>query len=226
MMEGQVLRVTLPGKLFQRGDRWWWSVKLPGDDKTKPRPLKPKGAKAAVSDRETAEKIAFEIWEQAVREQAQRQISVESSQKIAALKAQFLDKVRHFTEIVERATAKAEAEARARAEAEAKLQKIAPASRQQTESGEPRAEEQQRQSAIHNPPVPAGPTAARQSAIQRSCNPQDEEAGCCECCESEGFPVGQLKQIDSGQLLCPRCLAALRADASGARSHAFAGHPV
>lgn len=223
-MEGQVLRVTLPGKLFRRGDRWWWSVKLPGEDKARSRPLKPKGAKVAVSDSETAEKIALEMWEQAIREQAQRQIVAESSQKVAALKAQFLDRVRHFTEVVERATAKAEAEARARAEAEAELRRIAQTAGQKTEEEGPEVVEADRvpkreRTTFGVPAAPADPHAASRS-------PQYEETDYCECCESAGIPATQLEQIDSGQLLCPRCLAALRADASRTRSHLITRHPV
>ncbi len=219
-MEGQVLRVTLPGKLFQRGDRWWWSVKLPGEDKARSRPLKPKGSKAAVSDSETAEKIALEMWEQAIREQTQRQIVAESSRKVAALKAQFLDRVRHFTEVVERATARAEAEARARAEAEAELRRIAQTAGQKMEKEEPGVVEAGHdRTALAVPATPADP----HSAIR---DPRYEESGYCECCESTGIPATQLEQIDSGQLLCPHCLAALRTDASRTRSHRFAQHPV
>lgn len=175
---GETLRVTLPGKAYQRGNRWWWCVKLPGEEKARSRPLKAQEAKVAVSDRKAAEAAALEIWEQAVREQAEKQTRAESSQTIARLKAQFLDKVRHFTKVVESANAKAQAEARARAEAEAKLKRI-----------------------------------AEQRALR---------TGSCECCGAAGLPVTKLRRIDSGQLLCPRCLEALRADASRVFSPALA----
>ncbi len=237
-MEGQVLRVTLPGKLFLRGDRWWWSVKLPGENKAGSRALRPQGAKAAVSDRETAEKIALETWEQAIREQAQRQMMAESSQKVAALKAQFLDKVRHFTEVVERATAKAEAEARARAEAEAELRRIVQtAGQQKTEDERARVVGAGRVpgcdvSRLESPPCACPNESGQPQEVapgdpqSATHNPQYEETGYCECCESAGIPAAQLEQIDSGQLLCPHCLAALRADASRIQSHRFARHPV
>ncbi len=175
----ETLRVTLPGKAYLRGNRWWWCVKLPGQEKARSRPLKAQGAKAAVSDRKAAEAVALEIWEQAVREQAERQAKAESSQTIAKLKAQFLDKVRHFTEITESAKAKAQAEAQARAQAELKLKQV-----------------------------------AEQRALR---------TGSCECCGAAGVPVTKLRRIDSGQFLCPRCLEALRADASRAFSAALAG---
>ena len=37
-----------------------------------------------------------------------------------------------------------------------------------------------------------------------------EMKGVCDCCDSEDFPVSELIRIDSGQLLCPDCLRALR----------------
>lgn len=174
----ETLRATLPGKAYQRGNRWWWCVKLPGEEKARSRPLKAQDAKAAVSDRKAAEAVALEIWEQAVREQAEKQTKAESSQTIARLKAQFLDRVRHFTKVVESANAKAQAEARARAQAELKLKQI---------------------------------------NEQRTLR-----TGSCECCGAAGIPVPKLRRIDSGQFLCPRCLEALRADASRGFSPALA----
>jgi hypothetical protein len=170
MKEGQPPKVTLPGTLYQRRDRWWWSVKLPGEDKARARPLKEKGAKAAVRDLATAETLALALWEQSIREQAALQVQVESSQKVAALKAQFLEKVRHFTEVVESATARAQAEAQARAEAEARFREM-------------------------TAPAPAA-------------------TGICDCCGGDDMAATELQHIDSGQRLCPRCLAALRADAA------------
>lgn len=179
MKEAQSPRVTLPGTLYQRRGRWWWSVQLPGEDKARPRPLKEKGAKAAVRDRATAETLALALWEQAIREQAIVRIQAQSNQKIAALKAQFLEKVRHYTEVVASATAQAPIEVRAHAEAE------------------------NRPGPMTTPAAPA--------------------TGVCGCCGSNGLPAAELQRIDSGQRLCPRCLAALRADAGRT---AVSGLPV
>jgi hypothetical protein len=57
---------SFPGTLYQRGDRWWWRVKLPGEAKKKARPLKPPGAKYATKELGTAETLAAEIWRRAV----------------------------------------------------------------------------------------------------------------------------------------------------------------
>ncbi len=195
-------RIALPGEFYQRADRWWWRVKLPGEDRAKARPLKLNGAKTAAADRETAERIAFEMWEQAVRENAVRQIGLESTEKIERLKAQFLDKVRYFTELVETANAKIEAETKARAEAEAKLA-------QMVQTGQPTVPKTEDK----EPPAPQ--SNAQVGEIENTPPPvliPPLEIGTCECCGATDVPMAQLKRIESGQLLCPHCLAALRAD--------------
>jgi hypothetical protein len=118
------VRVTLPGKMRRRGTRWWWEVQLPGEDKAVARPLRPSGAKVATDDRGTAEKIALEMWEHALRETAEAQIRAEADLKIAELQARFLDKVQGFSQIVDEATAKAEAAVRAREELEARFREV------------------------------------------------------------------------------------------------------
>jgi integrase len=57
---------SFPGTLYQRGDRWWWSVKLPGEVEKKARALKASGARYATKDRKVAEALAAEIWKRAV----------------------------------------------------------------------------------------------------------------------------------------------------------------
>jgi hypothetical protein len=197
-------RIILPGEFYQRAGRWWWRVKLPGEEKAKARPLKPEGAKAAVDDPETAGKIAFEMWEHAVQENAVRQIRWESTEKIERLKAQFLDKVRHFTELVETANGKIEAETKARTEAEAKLAQMA----QGRQPSAPKTEAEGSPALQDNLQL-----GEMESTTPAAANPP-LEVGTCECCEVTGVALAYLKRIDSGQLLCPRCLAALRADAT------------
>jgi hypothetical protein len=272
-------------------------VALPGEEKAKARPLTPEGAKTAAQDWETAEKTAFELWERAVQEHAARQAKLESTEKIERLKAQFLDKVRHFTELVETANAKVEAEAAARAEAEAKLAQIAngmaPESPTQNSAlgspfqamnhrqdadatGEPGLEPVRqtpktgKQEAI--PPTDTMPAAvqppsrrldtcapqesapgdseqveraeraalsgliapaddreprreqpAAREAMAAPIEPQPVETGICECCGAAGIARACLQRIDSGQSLCPRCLAALRSDIARIESPSSTG---
>jgi len=255
-------KVTLPGELYLRTDQWWWRVKLPGEDKARARPLTPEGTKVAPGDRETAEKVAFATWEHAVEEHAAKQVKLESAEKIERLKAQFLDKVRHFTELVETANAKIEAEAKARAEAEAKLAEVLQAAGPSMEDGGQRTEGGQR-TGDRGQSIQQGAVPARQGEIapvdsaavgaaagaSQTANGRSEgkppptqeaphgitiseprqpplsnatppslsaapplETGVCECCGATGVAMACLTRIDSGQSLCPRCLAALRAD--------------
>ncbi len=200
--KGQSLKIALPGRIYQRGTRWWWCTELPGDDKPKARPLKAKGDKAATEDRKQAEEIAFEMWEQAVRDIAQRQVRSDAEQKVARLKAQFLEKIRDFTQVIERTTAKLEAEKQARIEAEAKLQGL-PAVQLSPATVEAEPEPQN----IVNEPEP----------VETSVEPEPQDmaltpvqTASCQCCDTGEIPITDLTQIDSGQFLCPDCLAALR----------------
>jgi len=51
---------------------------------------------------------------------------------------------------------------------------------------------------------------------------QPEETILCECCETSGVPAASATRIDSGQLLCPDCLAALQAEISRIDSEVLA----
>lgn len=104
-MKGQSLKVSLPGTAYQRRERWWWRVKLPGEARSRARALKPQGQRAATRDRRTAAKVAFELWEQAVRREAERQSRQDADERIAKLKAKFSQKMRDVSQVVDRLSA-------------------------------------------------------------------------------------------------------------------------
>jgi len=104
-MNGQPLQVSLPGTAYQRGERWWWRVKLPGEDKPRARALKPEGEKAATKNRQTAAEVAFKLWERAVEEEAQRRVRIDADEKISRLKAKFLHKMHDVSQVVNRLSA-------------------------------------------------------------------------------------------------------------------------
>jgi len=176
-------KVALPGRIYQKKKRWWWNVRLPGEQKAKARALKPAGSRLATTEREVAEEIALEMWQLAIRGEIEAKVKAEAEQKIrscteeiekvkteaaetiARLKAEFEEKVRTYSEAVARAEEKAKAEAEARAQVEAKLNEVL-----------------------------AEPTAT----------------GACECCGREDVPENDLARIDSGQMLCPDCIKQLR----------------
>jgi hypothetical protein len=163
----QPRQVSLPGRLYQRNGRWWWDVALPGEDESIPKPLIPQDAKEATDDLDIARKAAIEMWEQALARMVEGRVKAEASQAVARLKAQFLEKVRDYAQIVETTKVRLEAETQARAKAEAKLRDLA------------------------------------------SCA---VETTVCDCCGATGIPTTKAQRIDSGQLLCPDCLAALRTE--------------
>jgi len=197
----QPVKVTLAGHIYQRGTRWWWSAALPGEDKPKARPLKAEGDKVATDNRKQAEEVALAMWEQAIWDAAHKQSKAKADQKVARLKAQFQEKVRDFSQVIERATAKVQAEKRARVAAETKLQKLVA----QLKSG---------QSAATPSPRKVG-TASKPAEPRAELEPHEMilepvQTGYCQCCNAGDIPIADLTRIDSGQLLCPDCLAALR----------------
>ncbi|MBN2211621.1 MAG: hypothetical protein JW709_09530, partial [Sedimentisphaerales bacterium] len=58
-------KTAVPGCIYLNNGRYWWKVKLPGENGPKPRPLKPTGARYATKDPGVAETIAQEIWQRA-----------------------------------------------------------------------------------------------------------------------------------------------------------------
>lgn len=86
-------KISLPGCFFQRGERWYWRVKLPGEDKHKTRPLMPRGAKYATKDRQTAEEVAKEMWQIALFGSDQ---IVNDDGSIAALVSVYMQHVKEY----------------------------------------------------------------------------------------------------------------------------------
>ncbi len=242
-------RAPLPGELYRRQDQWWWRVQLPGEDKATARTLKTNGEETPADGQEAAQKIALALWEHAIEEDATRRLRLESTEKIERLKAQFLDKVRHFTELVETANAKVEAEQRARAEVEAKLAQmlqaagprtgrtpalgghpeqvgpspsgVIPFDRQPGTSVPPMEQaEPEMPTPVPHPPIAPTPAhivaqSGLSGVVTHIVAPLPPlETRMCECCGATGVAMTHLTRIDSGQLLCPRCLAALRAEAA------------
>ena len=182
-MAEESFNVQLPGRVYKKKNRWWWSVKLPGEQKAKPRALKPPGARFATTDPEEAQQIALEMWQLAIRAEIETSIRTETEQEIkssaekveklktetaetiAKLKAEFAEQIKVYSDAAAKAEEKAKAEAAARTEAEAKLNEILT---------------------------------------------QPMRTATCECCGKKDIPENDLVKIDSGQLLCPDCFKQLR----------------
>lgn len=210
--EGQV---TLPGELHQEAGHWWWRTKLPGEDRERVRPLRVPGTDEIACDWDTAEKIAVEMWGQAAARHGARDVTIECEQKVERLKAQFLDKVRQLTEIVESANARAQAEAKTRVEIEERL------------NARIQAEDQQATTLCWQAQPPASLRSSEPTTpIPMKNDDKTPQTGICECCGVLEVPVSDLEAIDSGQLLCPDCITALRTDISRTEANAFSIGPV
>jgi integrase len=55
----------LPGSIYARAGRYWWNVRLPGEQKRRARALVPEGGTMATNDPGVAEAIARDMWTQA-----------------------------------------------------------------------------------------------------------------------------------------------------------------
>ena len=62
-MARKLRKAKLPGSIYKNKTRWWWKVKLPGENKIKAVPLKPVGARFATTDRNVAEEVARDMWQ-------------------------------------------------------------------------------------------------------------------------------------------------------------------
>ena len=58
--------LDIPGTIYLNKNRYWWKVKLPGEAKTKARPLRATGAKFATKDKGVAQEVALTMWQTAL----------------------------------------------------------------------------------------------------------------------------------------------------------------
>jgi integrase len=63
---------NLPGTIYKNGNRYWWKVKLPGEEVAKARPLIPVGASIATTDYNVAVECAKTLFARTVFESEQK----------------------------------------------------------------------------------------------------------------------------------------------------------
>ena len=78
----------LPGCIYLKHNRWYWKVKLLGEDKAKAIPLRPTGSQLATKDRAVAEEVARELWCKAIFHSGKK---VEVNNTIAGLVNAYLE---------------------------------------------------------------------------------------------------------------------------------------
>ena len=121
VIENESPQVKLPGRIFRRRGRWWWKVQLPCETSPRDRALKPEGSRCATSDRRLAEEIAFAMWQEALRAEAEAKVKVEHAVRTQRLRLHFRERLNALRDVIDSAEARAEAEAAARAKLQSKL---------------------------------------------------------------------------------------------------------
>jgi hypothetical protein len=221
-MTEKSFKVTLPGSLYEKNNRWWWKVKLPGETRVRARGLKPKGARFATADRDEAEKVAREMWESAIRAEVQAQVQARagekaraSSEEMAKVKAEAAETVaRMKSEIVGMiAGAKAECEERLRLcnEVAAGAQaRVRAESEKRAQAEERLMVESDKRAAAEEKAMAESQKRAEAEAKLEEILSRAGKTAACVCCGKAEIPENELSRIDSGQLLCSDCLRALR----------------
>ncbi|MCK4998447.1 MAG: site-specific integrase, partial [Anaerohalosphaera sp.] len=80
-------QTKLPGTIYLNKNRYWWKVQLPGETKTKARPLKPVGAKYATKEIGVAHEVANNILHQAMYKQSQKEVNLDDRTIMAIVTA-------------------------------------------------------------------------------------------------------------------------------------------
>jgi hypothetical protein len=114
-------QIRLPGKMHRKRGRWWWKVRLPGEKTSRSRALRPQGRRLATTDRQLAQEIAFNLWQKAVRAEAEAAVKAEQATRTLRLKRHFRQKVKTLADEVTWAEARAKVETTARAKLQATL---------------------------------------------------------------------------------------------------------
>ena len=205
----EAARVTLPGRMFQKQGRWWWSVQLPGEARCRARGLRAPNERTATSDRGTAEAAALELWQAAVREEVQAEI-------MAEFEAQSAEKSRAYAFLINQIMEPARPSIR-------QAPWTAPSPFQiQAESLEPWLNESVQRSPDRHAPDETNITSFHEpepmiessldllGMLSEEASTQDRQG--CECCGSKDFFDEYLQTGESGQKLCPRCVKGMHED--------------
>ena len=175
-------RATLPGTIFKKNGRWWWKVRLPGQDRVRSRSLRPEGSRVGTRSRTQAGQIALRLWEEALTAQAQK-----DSKKTIYTNKQH--RARIYTGKQEPARdATPHTAASDIGDQSKKPTRLEPITSQPRHTAESTASE-----------PPSGHLDWLDFLIGI------EDHALCECCGQQDFFEEYLHQIDSGQRLCPRC---------------------
>jgi len=193
------LKAQLPGTFFRRKQRWWWRVRLPGEDRMKSRSLRPDGEQCGTKSRETAVAVAFDRWQQALVAETETRVRLES-------RYQSQEKARAYADLVERLSTRAQ---RLVAHQPKKSKRRKPSRKRRSQN---RAKSSKTSAKVSKPkkqefkaltsPVLVSPDIDLETSIVKTAR--------CDCCATPFIPEVELSQIESGQNLCSKCLYYLR----------------
>lgn len=181
-------RATLPGIIYKKNGHWWWKVRLPGQDRIRCRSLRAKGASVGTKSRQQAGQIALHLWEEALKAEVKKELENLS-------KEQACDPLPSPSDRLESQT-------------------ITPGTSDICSEADNSQGEKTVLKQPHNDRVSVI-SALGQSDWFDSLNGMVDHA-VCECCGQQDFFEEYLKQIDSGQRLCPRCYGAFQKKAQAA----------
>ncbi len=195
------LQVQLPGTFFCRNQRWWWRVRLPGEDRVKSRSLRPDGAQWGTKRRKEAETVAFDLWQQALIAETEARVRLDT-------RYQSQEKAKAYANLVSRLSTRAQrlvAQQTNRSKRrQASVRRASPSkstSAKTSPSGPKRKEQAQVTKALSNAVLDfSGIDHATSIVITAQ----------CDCCATPFIPEVELSQIESGQNLCSKCMYYLR----------------
>ncbi len=203
-------RTTLPGRMFEKAGRWWWSVRLPGEARCRARALRGPEDRTAARDRATAEAAALTLWQEAIVRETRADI-------LADVTTQSVEKSRAYAFLIDQLTERSRLSFRQAPWTAPSTFQVQVASSMESTAHPPV------EKLSHHPSsVPA------QVASLPECDPDHEgsldvmeflsersgEQDCqgCECCGSKDFFDEYLQTAETGQKLCPRCVQGMRDD--------------
>jgi len=172
--------------MYRKGERWWWKVRLPGENRLRARSLRPLGASAGTTTRGVAEDVALAMWEAASVAQARVEFARERQES-----------------------------ARVRAGVHCRLHNPLEEPDPDTDSENIHAPAVN-PSETSDLTVDIDLTSGGGDLFTFANCPEDgggretQDQARCDCCESTDFYAEYLLTIDSGQQLCPRCQGAFQ----------------
>ena len=197
-------KVALSGHMYQRSGRWWWRVRLPGEDSTRARPLCKKGDSRATRNRRMAEQIALCLWQEALVHETENRFK-------AMVRYQDREKSRAYAYLIDLLC-----------EGLLLNSRLDSSLKASTMVQEPLPDETEEGTMDRVPCEPVDVVASPEgvghvsdisdllSLLSEGQKSQSRDQSGCDCCGIRDFYEEYLHRIDSGQRLCPRCFKALQ----------------